>query len=90
MNVTEHEAAPLPAGTSVHVPASNDPPPEVHATSPAGLLAVPVPVSRTVTEQWADSPMRTDASQTTAVEVARAPTDTAADPPLPTWFESPS
>ena len=88
--MTEHEAVPPPACTSVHVPASNDPPPEVHATSPAGALALPVPVSRTVTEQWADSPMRTDASHVTTVEVARPPTDTAVDPPLPTWFESPS
>ena len=54
------------------------------------MLTVPVPVSATVTEQWADSPMRTDASQLTTVEVGRAPTDTAADPPLPRWFESPS
>jgi hypothetical protein len=89
VNVTEHEAAAPPAGTSVHAPASNDPPPEVHATSPAGALALPAPMSRTVTEQCADSPIRTDASQATVVEVARAPTVTAADPSLPTWFESP-
>lgn len=90
MYATEHEAAPTPAGASVHAPASNDPPPEVHATFPAGVLTVPVPVSRTVTEQRADSAMRTDASQLTTVDVGRAPTDTAADPLLPRWFESPS
>jgi hypothetical protein len=88
--VTAHEAAPPPAGIRVHAPASNDPSAEAHVTEPAGSLGVPVPVSRTVAEQWADSPMRTEASQLTTVEVGRAPTDTAADPALPTWLESPS
>ena len=89
--MTPHEAEPPPTGTSAHVPAPNVPAaPEVHETSPVGSLRIPVPTSLTVAVQFASSPTRTEAPQLTTVEVGRVPTDTAADPPLPTWFESPS